>query len=487
MTILSLRITKRFLMMLCLTELCSCSKDSMGIPGPDGGGPSDGGNLADMAIVPTATRFLQTATHWAVPIRGVGIGYNQTDYYVGPYWRTQDLNGDGQPDLINTYDPTANTVWGGDGAAYWKVYFGTRSGFAQTASQWAVPSRGVSVGYIQTDLYIGPYWRTLDLNGDGRPDLIDTYDSAAGTVWGGDGTAYWKVYLNSGTGFSRTAIEWPVPSRGLNVGYHQIDLYVSPYWRTQDLNGDGRPDLISTYDSAANTVWGGDTAAYWKVYLNSGTGFSQTATNWPVPRRGASDGYYTNSNANGPYWNTNYDLNGDGRLDLVDTYDSAASTVWGGDVKAYWKVYLNSGTGFSQTVTKWSVPSLGVSMGYGQPDYYVGPYWRTQDLSGDGLPDLINTYDSAANTVWGGDGAAYWQVYLGTRTGFSPTASHWPIPSRGMSAGYSQVDFFAGPYWRTLDLNGDHWPDLVNTYDPAMNTVWGGDGAAYWQVYLATP
>ncbi|OGQ90169.1 MAG: hypothetical protein A2289_19920 [Deltaproteobacteria bacterium RIFOXYA12_FULL_58_15] len=59
------------------------------------------------------------------------------------------------------------------------------------------------------------------------------------------------------------------------------------FWRTMDINGDDLRDLVQTGDfSHIETVWrdvGGD---YWKVYLNTGPGFSQTHTRWPVPPAG---------------------------------------------------------------------------------------------------------------------------------------------------------------------------------------------------------
>ncbi|NOU29045.1 MAG: hypothetical protein HOO96_14180, partial [Polyangiaceae bacterium] len=86
-------------------------------------------------------------------------------------------------------------VWGGDGAAYWKVYKNTGTGFATTATQWTLPALGTTEGYDQIAGYDGnTEWVTLDIDGDGKIDLVNTATLADGKVWGGDGAAYWKVH-----------------------------------------------------------------------------------------------------------------------------------------------------------------------------------------------------------------------------------------------------------------------------------------------------
>jgi hypothetical protein len=39
-------------------------------------------------------------------------------------------------------------------------------------------------------------WSTFDVNGDGKVDLVQTMDPATSNVWGGDASAYWKIFLS---------------------------------------------------------------------------------------------------------------------------------------------------------------------------------------------------------------------------------------------------------------------------------------------------
>jgi hypothetical protein len=235
-------------------------------------------------------------------------------------------------------------------------------------------------------------------------------------VWGGDSAPFWKVHLNTGSGFASTAAHWAVPSMGTANGLSSVSANV---WSTFDMNGDEKPDLVYTSDvngdSSNPTVWGGDSAAHWKVYTNTGSGFATAAVNWTVPSLGAPTGYWLTGTS---FWST-FDIDGDGRSDLVTTGDHSKSAsmppVWGGDGAAYWKVYLNTGSGFASTAAQWGVPSIGTALGLSSVSKTL---WSTFDLNGDGRPDLVYTSDangdSSNPTVWGGDSAAHWKVYAGS-------------------------------------------------------------------------
>ena len=411
-----------------------------------------------------ATHFEASATQWPVPARGTSFGFAELG---APYWAVIDIDGDGKSDLVYTEDSDSNGVWGGDGAAYWKVFKNTGSGFSPSATQWSVPMRGVSGGFAKVS---GQYWALTDIDGDGKPDLVYTEDGDSNGVWGGDGAAYWKVFKNTGTGFSSSATRWSVPVRGNSFGFSQVSAM---YWALTDLDGDGKPDLVYTDDSDSSGVWGGDGAAYWKVFKNTGSGFSSSATRWSVPVRGNSSGFLQVSAL---YWALT-DLDGDGKLDLVYTDDLDSNGVWGGDAAAYWKVFKNTGSGFSSSVTKWSVPVRGNSFGFAHAN---SQYWTVTDFDGDGKPDLVSSGDIDSNGVWGGNGSAYWNVFSNTDTGFSPEASRWGVPARGTSTGFDQV---RAEYWGVLDLEGNGTPDLVYTDDGDSNGVWGGDGNAYWKIF----
>jgi hypothetical protein len=61
--------------------------------------------------------------------------------------------------------------------------------FASSPLTWSVPSEGGEYGFYQV---AGSHWATLDIDADGRLDLVHTSDG--NPVWGGDANAHWKVY-----------------------------------------------------------------------------------------------------------------------------------------------------------------------------------------------------------------------------------------------------------------------------------------------------
>lgn len=81
-------------------------------------------------------------------------------------------------------------MWGGDAHATWKVFHNSDTGFTTAATSWPVPSAGTSQGFATV---AGNGWTTLDLDGDGHVDLVDTMDPTTNAVWGG-ATGAWHTY-----------------------------------------------------------------------------------------------------------------------------------------------------------------------------------------------------------------------------------------------------------------------------------------------------
>ncbi len=224
-----------------------------------------------------------------------------------------------------------------------------------TPTQWTVPNVGGS--YTQTGFNVAAtndgnkQWVTFDIDGDGLVELVQTADPTTGKVWGaGTAAQSWKVYKKDGWGFSQTPIIWPVPDSGHIDGFDSATGGgAGRQWVTLDLDGDGKPDLVQTSIPSANKVWGAGTSSpYWKLYRNLGAGFATTATNFAVPDGGADGFFAITSGSSNRYW-TLLDLDGDARLDLVQTADPATGDVWGaaplqrgGTGKSstpYWKVF----------------------------------------------------------------------------------------------------------------------------------------------------
>ena len=132
----------------------------------------------------------------------------------------------------------------------------------------------------------------------------------------------------------------------------------SDTWSTLDINADNKPDLVCTGTRAANgyvTEFSPSSNSYWKVYYNTGAGFSGSATNWALPSGGELDGGIVQgfnllsdvgSDTGSDTWST-IDLNGDGNVDLVCTGTRAANgfvTEFSPSSNSYWKAYIAPST-----------------------------------------------------------------------------------------------------------------------------------------------
>ncbi len=275
-------------------------------------------------------------------------------------WTLMDMNKDGRLDLVQTANPETGKVWSeASGKRYWRVYYnnpgmGPNEIRMDTPTQWTVPEVGAPItsGFSVAAIHDGyKHWVTFDIDGDGIPELVHTADPATGKVWGnGTASPYWKVYKKDGWGFSKTPINWWVPDSGSSGGFDAAtSAAMGRNWVTIDLDGDGRPDLVQTSALDGNKVWGAGTATmYWKLYKNTGSGFVKTAVSYPVPASGTADGFATITAADGNKQWTLVDIDGDGRLDLVQTADPLSGDVWGlgpmrrgakDDAKKYWKVF----------------------------------------------------------------------------------------------------------------------------------------------------
>jgi Salmonella virulence plasmid 65kDa B protein/Insecticide toxin TcdB middle/N-terminal region/FG-GAP-like repeat len=361
--------------------------------------------------------FSTTATPWALPTAGMHYqreSATDSNGNMGSVVDMVDVNGDGLVDLLDQYNG--------------KAYLNTGSGFSTTPLSRSTCGAGFGGGGV---LAAGGTNRgAVDLNGDG---LVDTYYTDGGVnpdavllnvcnsagvpyaykawpmprLWGlspwappvyqevggtgnsaingfststktnslvdldGDGLpdAYQgtEVYLNNGAGFSSTGKPWPLPSGVWALGH--TDTSGGTQWSPAasstkfsliDLNGDGLPDMYVTTGSSPGVV-----------YLNTGIGFSTTATPWPIPPIADPETPRVQNYSFGGITKVGLvDLNGDG---LPDLYLSGA-------------VHFNTGNGFSTTATSWTSPG-GYQSISGNGKTTVG----LVDLNGDGLVDQYVT------------------------------------------------------------------------------------------------
>jgi hypothetical protein len=199
-----------------------------------------------------------------------------------------------------------------------------------------------------------------DVNGDGKPDVIVTntaFDNAT-------------VFLNIGRGIF--TIQITIPSNGGGSPYSVA---------AGDINGDGKPDIIiANYE--------GDTIG---ILINKGDGtfFAQKIFSLGI---GSS-----------PRFVTTFDLNNDGKLDIVVVNSGGDNVV----------VFLNNGDGTSFTQVTYSM-----NTGSSPRCAAVG------DVNGDGKPDMIVANSDANNLCVlfnNGNGKFFIQATYSVNTGSSPS------------------------------------------------------------------
>ena len=515
--------------------------------------------------------FSLTAINWNTPAGGLfdawnvplGFPYHYNAVHAGnnsTQWNTVDITGDGKVDLVETSDYSTGTFvqFGVPGAPYWKVYIGNGTGFASSSVNWTTPTGGQytfngNYGFLntygQSNLEsISQSWQLMDMNNDHLPDLVVTgaYNTTVGwpVQFGAGSAPIWKVYLNTGSSFASSPVSWSTPSggayssTGAALGFYAISGSCNAtgscqYWDLKDMNGDALPDLVITaqYNTAlaAHVQFGAGTSPYFKVHLNTGSGFNPTPINWSTPVGGrysnntTSLGYvYTYGIYSGCDSSQSWaiaDADGDQRPDLVVTGHHNVTTnmaeQFGNGTNPHWRVYLNNGSGFDAVPVLWLTPNggwyatNGQLMGYNFPQSFGYNWnqgserWMSLDLDGDKRPEFIsfsvNSTALNAYQQYGVGASPYWKVYYNNGSGFNTWPIIWQTPSGGMlnqssiNLGFNEE--YAYQYtvqgsegWKVMDMNGDKVSDLLvyNSWDAALNypVQFGVPASPHWNVYL---
>jgi hypothetical protein len=385
---------------------------------------------------------------------------------------TVDMNGDGALDLVVTMDPAnAGNAFGGAASPHWAVYFGLASGFAPTATDWALPANLSAFAHAPASSTDTDAHATMDIDGDGILDLVVTTDPrSAGNAFGGTSAPYWAAYLGTGSGFANAVSDWSLPANLSVLSHEPASATDTDAHATTDMDGDGVPDLVVTMDPAnAGHAFGGAASPHWNVYLGNGAGFAATPTSWSLPadltalahtpgRSGDTDAHAT------------LDIDGDGHPDLVISADpTSAGNAFGGPAAPHWQVYLGTGSGFAAMPMAWNLPANLSTLDHAPADASDADAHTTVDMDGDGILDLVITMDPASggNAFGATRGTPYWQIYKGAASGFVPTPSQWKLPANISVFSHSPANGADTDAHTTVDVAGAGCPDLLVTMDPA--------------------
>jgi hypothetical protein len=286
-----------------------------------------------------------------------------------------DVNGDGEPDVIVADGGGTNTV---------SVLVNRTAPGAATAS--FATQRSFTAG-------VGPFSVAVaDINGDGKPDLIVAND---------DNTV--SVLVNTTAPGAATASF--ATQQAFAAGGILISVAVA------DVNGDGKPDLITANDDIPGTV---------SVLLNTTVPGAATAS-FATQQTFATGG--------GPMSVSVADANADGKPDLI-VANWTDSTV---------SVLLNTTTPGAATASFATQQTFATG---------INPFSvAVSDVNGDGKPDLI-----VANT--------------NNRT--VSVLENTTAPGAVTAAFATQQSLVTGEFPRSVavaDVNGDGKPDLITAND----------------------
>ncbi|MCY0996426.1 FG-GAP-like repeat-containing protein [Myxococcus sp. MISCRS1] len=275
------------------------------------------------------------------------------------------------------------------------------------------------------------FWtlHTLDINGDGRDDLLYRRNDTAGPVTDGNGTrielgdSVWYYRLATGVGIYGPATEAKLPVS--KVGNSDDDL------RIADMNGDGIPEVIVV----ERADWTGQNGKF-QLYSFDGTKFVSAGIEateihqfWWEP--------VSSSRSRIPVMHV-ADLNGDGMPELFRSTQAPQPFTW-----AY---RMNLGGLSLSTYTQIPLASGIDHAGY------------TVDVDGDGSTEVL--VRAGAHPTSDGYSSQYFSVGLGAPgvSNIVPTALPAVPVASGPNTGARRI------YNRTwfLDVNGDGLADAVS-------------------------
>ncbi len=310
----------------------------------------------------TLAGFEAIYSRWSTPASGLSDGfYSSYSATNTKYWFTRDLDGDGTLELVQTANPLrpGGFVFSDGAGVYWRVFRSYATGFSGTAERFAVPTSGLADGFFaSTFASTAPgtrFWFTADVTGDGIVDLVHTADPdvSGGFVWTDAQGAYWKFNRGEVGGFSAIDERLRMPASGLADGFFSSTSASasgangSRFWTFVDIDGDKLPELVQTADptKVGGAVFTDAAGAYWKVFRLRVGASTPVAERFSLPASGRSDGFFT------PQWvdGTNgrrawffRDIDGDGKLDLVQTADpsKAGPTAFSDSAGSYWNVWF---------------------------------------------------------------------------------------------------------------------------------------------------
>jgi RHS repeat-associated protein len=361
-----------------------------------------GGNTGTDCLAATSVGYQSGLPGIANPTTGTGSGYND-----GPVYSV-DIDGDGRKDLVFGFFVRTSGLY------HWYAQFATATGYGPV----------IDTGAITSTAYL----------------LLDDFDATGGTqLLALKSTGVWYEYKWNGTAFASTA------TNAVQV--------IGAYYVSADIDGDGRPDLVTLTPAGANSTL--------SVYLNTSTSAGVSFQTTPGITQTLNLAGYTISNLYGDNKSPNssvshFDFNGDGRSDVI-LVASYPSFGWIAFELAY------NGTSFVETggasLGTGTTPNPFLALNFNDDactDLMGTTELQISECNGNGFLDVYIPTGTAQLAVdWDGDGRTdvlanvngVWELYRSEGNAFAPGVS------TGISVGTGT--------WVVTDKDGDGLDDLI--------------------------
>ncbi len=311
-------------------------------------------------------------------------------------WITADFNGDGREDL--------GQVWGNAGTLNMLRYDSTGSGFVTITNL-----------NMSTDIQGSLFYAAMDVNGDQKKDMVMVKKSCSVDC----NRVAIITCLSTVSGFG-ACTEQPPWTLG------NVEGYTSGGFRTVDVDGDGRQDIVQLTESGTTTI------TY--VYRSNGAGFEAASSASPLTEKQYPDWFPM-------------DVNGDGKTDLLNIHIEGGGDPYNCDAgdTNLWYVLLSNGANNYKPYYRMTQNGCRAA---GHSAFLTG------DVNGDGLADLVDLRADASQA----------ETYLSNGYGFRDPTNH----SNQVWGGEGSEDLgrmaIYGESRSLMDIDGDKKSDLLRMY-----------------------
>jgi len=407
-----------------------------------------------------APGFAAAPTPFTVPAPRCQVDFNEPAQGSEVAYSTLDLTADDHPDLVVFKDQCDATI----GQTHWDLYPWSASGFAGAPLPFKVPAPRCQVSFDEAAQDAAVTYATVDLTGDGHPDLVAFSDQCDASV----GQTHWDLYAWSASGFAAAPVPFAVPAPRCQVDFDKASHDDSISYAMMDLTGDGTSDLVVFGDHCDATV--GQT--HWDVYAGSASGFAAAPVPFAIPAPRCQIDFDEAAQDAAMSYST-MDLTADGHPDLVVFSDQCDASVG----QTHWDLYPWSAAGFAAAPVPFTVPAPRCQISFDEASQDATIAYAAMDLTGDGNPELVVFGDRCDTST----GQTHWDVYPWSTSGFAAAPTPFALPAPRCQIDFDEAAQDAAISYSTMALTAACGVDLVVFGDQCDATV----GQTHWDVYGA--